>query len=672
MSVLCVISGCSKAPKSYNNEPVVKNKADEQSLPTYVGVEKLVNVGGVEKPTSDWINKPIPGEETVGGAEYDALVKANGSMPIIYSSGAGGIDFKTTLTDSETMLSKPRSPPNDAGEAVYDEGLYIRWRIDEPRTPVFIMAFGGYLGKIQMPTPLAPIGLNHDFSKQYAPNSKTSAEQMAKDYYRIFEKKDASFDCKTAGFCSVDWGTDEQKNFIVSLPGMLMLISKDRMILFRIIVVKQIPQGILANNLDILKGSFLVPNAKPISLEDTYGDVEERLQINTETNLGTNIFGRNYTGIFLGYDRTKFERTDIEPLKSDLLKNIQVYTQYNGLLTLGGKPIVVSEFADKVELNVGTAASMQPQMFDDHKEVPLQIAMQISRVNVRTFAEKLKDFLATQIKIAYPSYEVTSHFSGTYQKKQIKDYSAYVAAFDKIQNIGFFMSFTIDEETGNLGNFSISRMGSIYSPFDSIILPEFNTPLKKNPGQQYFTELSGLRVADADPSDANLGSYIFVSDWDLGRNEATVKLAGQRKENTERVTYYDQGIETFAFTNEKVVNQEMAFVYISSLNVSLGLKLISEAPNLRRYAVVAIRSPIKAGQIQGLCGGKLDLNFGLNDVDFLAKVKSVDGCNYLPEFDSGGNGILTSVYFPEDRLRVSFGDFEMSLATVYAPVAEVK
>ena len=61
------------------------------------------------------------------------------------------------LKDAETKLSRPRFGPDAEGYAYYDEGIYILWRQDAPRTPVFIMVFPEYLGEIPMPTPLKPI-----------------------------------------------------------------------------------------------------------------------------------------------------------------------------------------------------------------------------------------------------------------------------------------------------------------------------------------------------------------------------------------------------------------------------------------------------------------------------------------------------------------------------------
>lgn len=675
LAVVVFMVGCDKSPDQYDKGTAPSNKAiDDQKIQDYTTLTKPINISGQAKPANELIGATLVGEELIGGSEFDAKVKANSSLPVLYDIGAGGVDYATTLEMAETSLSTPRSPPDVNGDALYDEGLYIRWRLDAPRTPVFIMVLTSYLGKLQLPSPMAPIGINHDFSNQYPANSKSAAEQMAQDYYRIFEKAPATYNCLTTGKCSLTWGTDEQKDFILSLPGIVLLVSKDRMVLYRMMIIPTVQLGILDNNIDVLKSEILVPNEAPISLGSEYADIEARWAAGISSNkkpntsVGTNNFGRNYTGGYMSYEKTKFDRKAVEALPDSKLKAFQVWGEFSSLLTVGGNPIMVKEVGNQVDVRVGTAADLAPASSIApviSTEIPLQINMGIDRQNVKQFAEKLQALLFAEFQKAYPAadgFEVNTHFAGGNQQKQIKEYTVFFTIFNAAKNDGLFVQFSFEEERGNVSSYYATKLGGEFSPLDSLVLPEFNKPLTKQPGKAVFDKLSGIAIGDV----------VKVTDWDLGRAEATVTLEGVNL--TERASYGDQGTEFFAFSTEKTVPVSIASVYISSLNVSLGLipDLARTTATERYYKVSVVRSALKKGEIQGLCGGALQIQFGMDHISFLKALNAVPGCVYLPEKDEGGNGILTRVYFPNDRLRLSFGDFELTMATVYAAPGEVK
>jgi hypothetical protein len=106
------------------------------------------------------------------------------------------------------------------------------------------------------------------------------------------------------------------------------------------------------------------------------------------------------------------------------------------------------------------------------------------------------------------------------------------------------------------------------------------------------------------------------------------------------------------------------------------MKLMGETspPELpmRVYKIASIASSLNTTEVRGLCGGAFSAKFGSSDVDLLASLKNQPACKSLVTYDTTGNGRVSFVYFPEDRLRLGFGDEELIQAAVYAPVNEVQ
>ncbi|MBY0315122.1 MAG: hypothetical protein K2Q26_06360 [Bdellovibrionales bacterium] len=685
-----LVLGCSKSPKEYPRENPPGNDYRPNVVPN------------LESPL-EVLTKPLPEEASVGGKEYDEKVKLNSSQPILYAKGAAGISFKTTLTESRKVLSVPRYGPDVNGTALYDESMIIRWRLDEPQTPEYFLLDSGYLGRLDLGNGQS-IGLNHDFSKKYPVNTKEGAERIARDLYRIFHKEEASFDCLPKGFCSVDWGTEEKKDAIISFPGLLLLMSKDRFVVYRILVQKINPQGLFANNADILTGSVLVPDQKPISLGDEYQDVFKRqsdevkktsgIDLEIETDVSTDSFGQNYTGVYVVFNKTKFDRTAKLPEPTDKLMMYQFGGDWKGLLTLDGQPMTVVESSESVDLLVGDNPAMKNQASKTQAVVsgtqrfaPLQISLGLRRSNVRGFAEKLNKFIGDALRSKYPQAEIFARVSGQHLKKEIKEYTGYNIVFDKSSGNGSLVQFKISEERGNFVYFLVRQIGNQVNAYDPVIYGNMTTPVEKVIGPQpvlgfdnqpmmggdgkplvkyetlpYFTTLSGFTIGDV----------VRVTDWDLGRQEATTEMQIDGKSVTARSRYLDVATLQVAYTTEKVVVQDQAFVTAGSVGVELGLKLVQGDDKQRIYKIISIGSSFKENEIKDLCKGKLVPRFGMSDVQFLEEIKNIKDCAYLPVYDTGGNGRLTSVYFPNDRLRLSFSEQDLSMARVYFPASEVQ
>lgn len=684
------LTACSKSHEDYNSSREEAPPINpEQVNPTIVDQEEpsLVNLDGFTIPAWQAIDDPLIGGDHEGTVIADAKAEFNSNQPIVYEGGAGGITFNTTFEESKSILSKPRSGPDASGTAYYEgEGLQIVWRTDEPRIPVAIYTLNNYQGKMKMFGGKKQfVGMKDSFVAEsdggYSPN-EFGAAQFAKDYYRFITGNMDVKDCLAEQLCLIDYGTPEQENFVFQIPGRIMwLLSKDRLQIYVMLLLRQVGQGILANDLNILTGQFLIPNEAPLGFGDTFQDVEERLKVDTFTAVSTNSYGREYDGVYLVYKRTKFDRKDTTPLADDKMLAVQVWNNYRNRLTLDGKPIIVRETANSVDVLTLEQAQLTPPP-EGARQIPLNINLALQDANVRPFAEKLTKFLETQLQMKYPNALVSSRFSGAHQVVDIKDYSAYVVAYDAAADDGLFLSFGIGEEQGNLQNFFVTKVGSGFNAMDPLILTRTKTPVEKRPGAQFYDTLSGVTIGDT----------IAVTDWDLGRGEATVAYSSTNyqevvkaeadasaiKKFVTRASYSDISAMFVAFDQLDTTPQNQGFVSVGSLGISIGIKLISETPETlttkatRLYRVISVGSSLHNSEVRGLCQNKFTPTFGMSDTAFLTKLKETPECKTLITYDTTGDGRISSVYFPDDRLRLSFGDEELVQATVYAPVNEVK
>ncbi len=712
---LASVAACSKSPKAYDTKtPATPPVLFEKAVPTDQQYEKalLIEVGGQKISAKDILQMPISTEDVEGGFAYDAKIKATSSLPILYTQGAGGLTFDTTLEDVEEkkLLSRPRFGPNAEGYAYYDEGLYILWRQDTPRTPSFILIFPEYLGEIAMPSPLKPITMGFDFSRLgYKAQTLAGAQQIAIDYYRIVEKESPTYDCLASKTCVVDWGDESQKDFIFNIPGkMQWLISKDRFVIYRVMLLD--PKPALPFDFDIVAGSFMMPG-QPLNLGQDYAKVEEQVNAfiadplviqRVKTSVGYDSFSRVYGGTAFAYQKTVFDRNAVQPLATDKMTLMQVWNGYTQALMLGGRNIIVSETAAGVELRIAAAGEILTlQETVDRRELPLQISLGLQAKNVRPFVEKLKELIVTEMKLAYPKATVIGRFVGAHQKRKIKEYSSSVIVYDKAANDGLFVQFGAEEEQGNFTSFTVLKLGGEYNPLDPLIFGDITSPIEKRTGSvESISAVTGQPVTNPDGtkvmvqaklpaftqlSGLAIGDVIEVSDWDLGRGEATLKVQKEIVQDAEgkpqvvffpvlRAGYSDRALINVAYSAEKDLPQDVAYANFGSLNIGVGLRLLDqqESALIRVYKIVSVTSNLNSTKVVDLCGQQFAPEFGMSSVTFLETLSKVPGCVYLSKKDTGGNGRLVNVYFPNDRLRIGFDEEEMVSATIYAPNNEVQ
>lgn len=668
----------------------------------------VIGSGDKGKNNVDYVIDYQEGQDEVGGwlgeegdADIDQIVKENSEKPIIYGVGAGGVTLDTTFAESKKMLTKPVFGPNQDGEAQYNERLYVRWRTEgEKRTPFFILALPGYKGKIQITKPSGGItrdlALSDDFSSYMGSNPREGADQLAIDMYRAFTGSDQN--CVKDNICTINWGDQFQNFYLIQFPGLIVRLSKDRFVLFIGLVQKTIPQGPLANDFDIFTSSFVIDGEEPIQLGQSFEEVDSRMVAadasldELEISVNLDNFGRGYEGIFLIYEKTDYSRESIRPKKTDRLMGVSLYDQYRNNFLVDGLPVYVHESDNSV-----TISEMPKSDLTGTQTKTLQTKMNLKPGNIKSFSEQLVAFLKKKAMHKYPV--VSGRLIGQHQIKSVKEYDGQIVGYDPATKKGVYIGFTTSEETGNINDIVSIIIREDLSAYDALVVPlsadnqavqkvSINNWVDKSGHSimsssklPYYSELSGVRLND----------LLKVSDKDiLARNEATIEfvqpfsvndfLPAVVKENIglkERASYSNQGEIYLPAVNNSLMPRNQHFASVSNFGVNLGVIPVAEMGDETLVRVVSITSSFINGQLKDLCNLKtFTPNFGMKDTVFqeaLASALKSEGkkCNYFATFDDGSNNRVTSIYFPDDRLRLSFGDRELLQAMIYLPENEI-
>lgn len=161
-------------------------------------------------------------------------IKMNSLKPVLYGIGAAGVTFDMTQEDVSKLLAPPYLETNEG--TAYPEGVYIIWNAFSKK-PDYMMVFETYLGEIQTSDQKSSFRIKNSFSKDYSVNLR-GAQKLAKDLYSTFEKNSKKTSCISEGLCKVHWGDDAQKDFYIELPGLILMFSKDRFTLYRLLIKK--------------------------------------------------------------------------------------------------------------------------------------------------------------------------------------------------------------------------------------------------------------------------------------------------------------------------------------------------------------------------------------------------------------------------------------------------
>jgi hypothetical protein len=171
---------------------------------------------------------------------FDQVVKENSSQPIIYNVGMAGITFDTNIDESKKLLAQPLNGPNADGGTIYNEQIYVQWKLEDDGKPLFMLAFPGYQGKVQIQKPVGDIqddfNLNKDFSSYRDSASIEDADRFAIDLYKALTASEDN--CLEQKICSVDWGDDSREYFLVTTPGMILRLHKNSFITLVVLIRK--------------------------------------------------------------------------------------------------------------------------------------------------------------------------------------------------------------------------------------------------------------------------------------------------------------------------------------------------------------------------------------------------------------------------------------------------
>jgi hypothetical protein len=631
-----------------------------------------------------------------GSPDFDEITKKNSLQPIVYGKGAAGITFETEFEDSKKILTKPVYGPNSNGEAQYNEQLYVKWRTEgDKKTPIFMLTFKGYLGKIQIQKPVggvqSDISMDEDFSSYKGDNPRAGADKLAVDMYKAILGTDV--DCLKENICSINWGDDFAVSFTIEYPGLVLLLDRDRFVSYRSLVTKTIPQGPMANHFDVFKNQFLYSEADTLKLGETFEKVEDTITSeiaslkDVEFEVNTDSFGRGYDGVFLLYQRSDFDRKAVSPKKTDKLMGINLYDQYRHGIFVDEKPVFVIETADKVMISDKSDTDLVGA-----RVLPLQIKMGMQPQNVKPFITQLLEYFKVEAKKKYSM--VSGRVSGQYQLSDIKEYSAELIAYDESTKKGIYISFGANEEKGDLGNFLTLALDHTINTADSITIPVYASEAAVEKQMVTADGVSSPQKQDKYSvlSGVPLNTLVKVTEPDfLGRKEATIELVKANMNESdlvssltsvlgggERSGYVDNGSLYTPNSDNVLVPRSQHFTSVGTLGISLGLIPVASVNGVLYGRVASVTSALLNGPIKDICGLKFfEPEMGMHVDLFLSELQKFiksenQECRYFKSKDSGSNGRVSSVYFPNDNLRVDFGDNELAQVMIWLPANNVE
>lgn len=653
------LSGCSDSPKQY---------ADQK--PIAVGRPATPDAGGlaqIEKPTS-----PEPGNEPVPTIDQDALTRQNAREPIVYGVGAGGITWDTDIKESQAKLSKPEYGPDAGGVAQYKSGMQITWRVTEPRQPTSILMWTDYLGTFDVGGKFGQWKLGDDLSRLFQNDEK--GERFIVDLYNHLERKPADYDCLKTGICQIiGWDKPTVDEITLWMPKLALLIAKDRKTLFLIRLDNALPKGLLHHDLDLVTGEILVPKERgqKIGLGQTWGDILAINGENVKTDVGYNSMGKSYEGVYLELTKSSFLRGyKSEPLATEKLRSIAIYGTYTQPLRLNGRLIEMRKGSEKGRGGVELA------LVDGDPVDGVRYVRLIEDVAAEDQIGVLNGFVdLLRTELSKSGGQTLTRRSGHHKPVGKKTYAADVVSFDVKSGVGRLVSFGFSEETKR---FNYVAVADIISAVDKVIIPSLFKPYvavdnsagekgRNDAGEAVPIEFAGFR----------LGDTLELKDVDLGRSEATVVLPGDAGEA--RASYADATAFEVSYDGERREYQTQVAVSFGSLGVRLGLTSVKNETG--RFEITSISSSAPA--VSRLCGIEgLNLEPGEDAKALLRRVQAAIAvekkksasfeCPYFQINDRLDTGRLAYLFFPKQKLKLSFAEQELTLISVFTRPTEVQ
>lgn len=555
------------------------------------------------------------------------------------------MSFKTTLTAAKELLSKPfYGPQASDGLTAYNEGVYIWWRLNSPRTPEAFLVTGTYQGSLDFGGDIGKVKMGHDFSEFFPESDPLGTGLLVRLYNLLESVEEPAFSCVKEKICEV---IESENDLIFSWPKLSLLISKDRKVLYRMMLLNGVAQGKLDNDLDVLQGAFRFEGGQ-IQLGEKWQSVVDKLGINAATNTGTTLFTKDYSGIVLGLNKSHFEREYLEPEGKENLRVIAVYTGFKKKLTLNGKFIKMVNEGDKLELSLVESPTPEDRL--------VELKMNLPKSSQVPFIKALGKIVGEALLADAPGGVLVQRLSGLHADSPAKEYGLSLIFFSGGRGLSLY--FELRESTGNIGYVELAALEGESDESAALAISEVaDVRLKR---------LAGV----------SLGESLLISEMDLGRGEATV----QRGSQSFRADYVPSGILEAVYEAGKLESHQVSVLRLPSLRVSLGVVATGPAEGGKLpVRVVSVSSSSHAEGTANVCGlSELVLKPGTKDTVLKAQIdaaistkKAMEGdfeCRYVVQEDPNATNRIIGIFFPEDHVKLSLSDREFTSTTLYSRV----
>lgn len=633
------LAGCADSPRQYDWSAPVKVEWGEKVV-----------------PTSDPIRLPeIPSEKS-----DDEKARENSKKPILYAVGAAGITFRTPLEEARSLLSKPfYGPDASQGLAAYNEGVYVWWKAEAPRFPDLILITNGYQGTLDAGA-LGQIGLGRDLSSFFT-ESDPVAKALLTRLYNHFEKiEDPAFDCVKERICEI---TPGENDIVLSWPRLGLLVSRDRKVLYRMLLSNGVPQGKLDTGLDLLSARFEGAET-PAEMGMAWGTVLERLGLNPESRVGLNWFAKDFSGVFLQLTKSRFDASYLEPEPQEKINAVTVYNGFKQKLLLGGDTLALVTEGDMKKVARLPKGTPLPE-----GARALELKMELRGQDQAVVAGGLLAAALAALKEKAPGAITAAQVRGGFDDQLDASLDGWVAVMppvvDGVAADGKMVSLSLRRDSGNL---SYVEVAALDEPVDRFLLPQL---LKAAAVSK--RELAGFRI----------GSPLMLSAIDRGRSEATLEIATEQGAIATRVSYAENVALEGVFASGQVEVQAVDALRLPRFGVTLGVVRVGPVEGGRvPVAVVSVSSGGAVGGLTGLCGIEgLGAKVGENDRAFKKRLDEAIAkerekrpsfrCRYVFEEDPNGSGKIEAIYLPTEQVRLGFARNELSSLLLYSNVREV-
>lgn len=643
--ILLILVSCSKGPEQYPAEnPPEQDQVLEFS--NYINLDEMFEGAFIS---------PLKVTRDEG-----SIAKENSKKDIVYGVGAAGITFDTTQNESLVLLSDPVVVTDD-NIGVYNEGMYVFWRTQDPTVPTLIWLTKDYLGKLRVGGEIGDLKMGGDLSSFFS-ESSPQGENFINILYRTLEKMPTDFDCLKEKICQIK---DFETYYLYISPKMMILVSKDRHLIADMRLKNNTEKGFLDNKFDILSEVILVPEeeGREITLGQTWEELEENIGKKGLTNVTRTSFYKNFGGIYLVLSKSSYDRDYKGPKGYEVLKSLYFSTGFEKEFVIGGKSILLNTPTD------GPAffKLAEEGLLEENKpKLKLKMGLKGSQ---ESMVSSLTDIIYEEIKKKNPKNLIFKTLSGFYNEAKEKDLTGFILNMATDRKSASYVSFELANSTGNFNSLEVSR---ITDPINQMVMKELDKDVVfKTSENQKLSSLSGY----------SLGQVLTVENIDKGREEADLVYNIGEEVNRSRIYFNPKGILYGMYgTDGKSIPHSVSVITTGDLPVTLYM--VPKKDSADKFIVTGIRSTQIYAEVNGLCDLTLPLKIGISTKEYRnsfrkahVKKTSEDSsfeCNFQNKISTDGNGELFKVYFPDHKAAINFEDKELTSITIYTRPSEVQ